>query len=166
MSRWFESGRPTFRPAAANRTIGRRKRKRAKPAFANPAHKKKSWRRPTFPHRYQCSIIGPAGLNYRVRDGNGCDPRGVATRKLVRPKFNNRKSAGPPQSTVARRQLNVGWQPPILLGAPLFHSCRHAPGISRRAKQANPGGMLRCAQHDTLRERRFGKVLWSSRTGD
>src|SRR6266705_6995241 len=41
-----------------------------------------SWRRPTFPHSYPCSIIGPARLNFRVRDGNGCDPRGMTTRKL------------------------------------------------------------------------------------
>src|SRR3989442_4577430 len=41
-----------------------------------------AWRRPTFPHSYPCSIIGPARLNYRVRDGNGCDPRGVTTRKF------------------------------------------------------------------------------------
>jgi hypothetical protein len=32
-------------------------------------------RRPTFPHSCPCSIIGPARLNFRVRDGNGCDPR-------------------------------------------------------------------------------------------
>ncbi len=42
-----------------------------------------SWQRPTFPRRFQRSIIGPAGLNFRVRDGNGCFPRGMATRKLV-----------------------------------------------------------------------------------
>ena len=42
---------------------------------------KLSRRRPTFPHSYPCSIIGPARLNYRVRDGNGCDPRGMATGK-------------------------------------------------------------------------------------
>ena len=28
--------------------------------------------------------MGPAGLNFRVRDGNGCDPRGVITDKPVR----------------------------------------------------------------------------------
>src|SRR6202167_1512711 len=39
-------------------------------------------RRPTFPHSCPCSIIGPARLNFRVRDGNGCDPRGMITRKL------------------------------------------------------------------------------------
>src|SRR6267378_3129368 len=38
-----------------------------------------SRRRPTFPHSYPCSIIGPARLNFRVRDGNGCDPRGMTT---------------------------------------------------------------------------------------
>src|ERR1700731_238696 len=39
----------------------------------------KSRRRPTFPHSCPCSIIGPARLNFRVRDGNGCDPRGMTT---------------------------------------------------------------------------------------
>src|SRR5713226_1044596 len=41
-----------------------------------------SRRRPTFQHIYPCSMIGPARLNFRVRDGNGCDPRGMTTRKL------------------------------------------------------------------------------------
>src|SRR5258705_11951785 len=41
-----------------------------------------SRRRPTFPHSYPCSIIGPARLNFRVRDGNGCDPGGMTTRNL------------------------------------------------------------------------------------
>ena len=44
---------------------------------------KKSRRRPTLPHSYPCSTIGPEGLNFRVRDGNGCDPLGIATEKLV-----------------------------------------------------------------------------------
>ena len=41
-----------------------------------------SRRRPTLPHSYPCSTIGPEGLNFRVRDGNGCDPLGIATEKL------------------------------------------------------------------------------------
>src|SRR5208282_226111 len=41
-----------------------------------------SRRRPTFPHSCPCSIIGPARLNFRVRDGNGCDPRGMTTGNL------------------------------------------------------------------------------------
>ena len=40
---------------------------------------KLSRRRPTFPRSYPRSIIGPARLNFRVRDGNGCDPRGMTT---------------------------------------------------------------------------------------
>src|SRR5215510_2292131 len=35
--------------------------------------------RPTLPRRYQRSTIGPGGLNFRVRDGNGCGPSGIAT---------------------------------------------------------------------------------------
>jgi hypothetical protein len=31
-----------------------------------------------------CSTIGPAGLNFRVRDGNGWIPRGKITDKLRR----------------------------------------------------------------------------------
>src|SRR6266545_5177978 len=36
-------------------------------------------RRPTLPRRCQRSTIGPGGLNFRVRDGNGCGPSGNAT---------------------------------------------------------------------------------------
>jgi hypothetical protein len=43
-----------------------------------------SRRRPTFPHSCPCSIIGPARLNFRVRDGNGCDPRGMTTGKTMK----------------------------------------------------------------------------------
>jgi hypothetical protein len=41
--------------------------------------------RPTLPRRYQRSTIGPGGLNFRVRNGNGCGPSGNATgnRKLA-----------------------------------------------------------------------------------
>ncbi len=35
--------------------------------------------RPTFPHPHECSIIGPGGLNFRVRNGNGWDPSGMVT---------------------------------------------------------------------------------------
>src|SRR5579859_1209041 len=48
--------------------------------------------RPTLPHSYPCSTIGPARLNFRVRDGNGCDPRGMITGNFLkysvyRPRF-------------------------------------------------------------------------------
>ena len=39
----------------------------------------KSRRRPTFPPSCPGSIIGAGGLNFRVRDGNGCDPSAIVT---------------------------------------------------------------------------------------
>ena len=36
-------------------------------------------RRPTLPHTFACSTIGPAWLDFRVRDGNGYFPRGKIT---------------------------------------------------------------------------------------
>ena len=33
------------------------------------------WQPPTFPYRYQYSIIGRLSLNHRVRDENGCVPQ-------------------------------------------------------------------------------------------
>ena len=43
-----------------------------------------------FPTPERCSIIGSSRLNFRVRDGNGCDPADTITGKLV--KIVNRKS--------------------------------------------------------------------------
>ena len=40
-------------------------------------------RRPTLPRSFPRSTIGPARLNFRVRDGNGCDPRGNITGKAA-----------------------------------------------------------------------------------
>ena len=41
-------------------------------------------RQPNLPHTYACSTIGPTRLNFRVRDGNGCDPRGKLTGKILK----------------------------------------------------------------------------------
>ena len=44
----------------------------------------KTRRRPTLPHTLACSTIGSGGLNFRVRDGIGCDPSAIAARKPLR----------------------------------------------------------------------------------
>ena len=44
---------------------------------------KGSRRRPTFPSSCPDSIIGAEGLNFRVRNGNGCIPLARATAKAV-----------------------------------------------------------------------------------
>jgi hypothetical protein len=61
---------------------GRATTKKAAPEKQERPFPIQSRRRPTFPHSYPCSIIGPARLNFRVRDGNGCDPRGLITGNL------------------------------------------------------------------------------------
>ena len=40
-------------------------------------------RRPTLPGRLHPSTIGAGGLNFRVRNGNGCDPAAIATETLL-----------------------------------------------------------------------------------
>src|SRR5947207_5046224 len=39
--------------------------------------------RPTLPHSFPCSTIGGSRLNFRVRNGNGCDPAPMTTGKRV-----------------------------------------------------------------------------------
>ncbi len=43
---------------------------------------KKSRRRPTLPLRCRSSTIGAEGLNYRIRNGNGCGPFAITTRNF------------------------------------------------------------------------------------
>ena len=42
--------------------------------------KKLIWQRSTLPHSLPCSTIDAKELNFRVRDGNGCDLFAIATR--------------------------------------------------------------------------------------
>jgi len=37
---------------------------------------------PTLPHSHPCSTIGAKELNFRVRDGNGCDLPAIATENI------------------------------------------------------------------------------------
>ena len=46
-----------------------------------------------LPHTFACSTIGPAGLNFRVRDGNGWNPRGKITDKSEPSAFSRQPSA-------------------------------------------------------------------------
>ena len=41
-----------------------------------------SRQRPTLPQSHPCSTIGAGGLNFRVRNGNGCGPSARVTGKL------------------------------------------------------------------------------------
>ena len=56
----------------------------AKPTFWGGLLRVLCRRSPNLPHTYACSTIGPTRLNFRVRDGNGCDPRGKLTGKHLK----------------------------------------------------------------------------------
>jgi hypothetical protein len=45
---------------------------------------KKTRQRPTLPHSCPCSTIGTNGLNFRVRNGNGCGPAVTVTGILIK----------------------------------------------------------------------------------
>ena len=58
-------------------------KKKARRSIRSTGLGEKSWQRPTLPHGVPCSTIGPGGLNDRVRDGIGCVPSGMATKKRL-----------------------------------------------------------------------------------
>ncbi len=57
---------------AVHRQLARRNESGAEPTGSTPL--KRSHRRATLPQRKLCSTIAEAGLNFRVRNGNGCGP--------------------------------------------------------------------------------------------
>ena len=67
---------------AENKTAEEDGRKRRRPTLASGPSKPRQ--RPTLPQGCPCSTIGPGELNFRVRDGNGCDLSGIAARKKTR----------------------------------------------------------------------------------
>jgi hypothetical protein len=60
----------------------RPKRKTPDPLSRIGGFGEKIRQRPTLPRGFPRSTIGSGGLNFRVRDGNGCDPSDIATGKL------------------------------------------------------------------------------------
>src|SRR5207247_3569173 len=58
------------------RSSGRRRK--SLPREREAQGRSKSRRRPTLPRRCQRSTIGAEGLNFRVRNGNGCGPFAMA----------------------------------------------------------------------------------------
>ena len=73
-------GARRVRPRASPATRRRRKEKARRRRRRRASRKMRQ--RPTLPHGFPCSTIGSGGLNFRVRDGNGCDPTDIATAKL------------------------------------------------------------------------------------
>ena len=58
---------------------GKRRRNGERPGQVTGAPRVRNRRRPTLPGTLIPSTIGAGGLNFRVRNGNGCDPAAMAT---------------------------------------------------------------------------------------
>ena len=54
--------------------VRRSEKQKAPSGVARRGLQRKGWRRPTLPPSRDGSTIGAAGLNCRVRNGNGCGP--------------------------------------------------------------------------------------------
>jgi hypothetical protein len=67
-----------------------RKKEAPSPGFPGWGHNIRQ--RPTLPRGFPRSTIGSGGLNFRVRDGNGCDPSDIATGKLSQSAVRNVRS--------------------------------------------------------------------------
>jgi hypothetical protein len=98
-------------------------------------------RRPTLPGSLPPSTIGAGGLNFRVRNGNGCDPSALATEKL----FSALHSA--PENSIASTKIIVNPSPrPISTGRlhtlPRFHLRPINVVVYHGPYQVNPVGNL------------------------
>src|SRR3954470_23709358 len=63
--------------------------------------------RPTLPHSFPCSTIGGIRLNFRVRNGNGCDPDPMTTGKLAAWGFRLRAVGAPARQAYSSACLDV-----------------------------------------------------------
>ena len=77
------TSRFAFAPRLSSASLGASRhawRTKRRPRTAARGLRNCSWRVPTLPHSLPCSTIGATGLNFRVRDGNGCLPCAIHTR--------------------------------------------------------------------------------------
>jgi hypothetical protein len=164
-------------PKAHSREWAFQSRKSRRPTLASEPSKPRQ--RPTLPQGCPYSTIGPEKLNFRVRDGNGCDLFGIAARKKhtkceARPTGVERlQPAGQTDQTYAPRSAIV---------LPLEEtttSCRSwvaiADGLDLLPARLEPA-VRYCSWIARSRDARFadarlsralrGKYRWSSRTTD
>ena len=73
-------GRSEEGQADAGVVLNKKARRRR---WTTPGLRRDCRQRPTLPHSFPCSTIGGSRLNFRVRNGNGCDPAPVTTGKCA-----------------------------------------------------------------------------------
>ena len=63
--------------------LGQAYKTKARDPFQDSGFSNNPRQRPTLPRTYARSTIGGSRLNFRVRNGNGCDPAPMTTGKLI-----------------------------------------------------------------------------------
>ena len=87
-------------------------------------------RRPTLPGSLPPSTIGAGGLNFRVRNGNGCDPAAMAT-EICCQLGERRTRRSPPEDSIASTNIIVNPSPrPISTGRLNTLPCLHLRPIN------------------------------------
>ena len=119
----------------------------------------KGWQRPTLPRPLERSTIGATGLNYRVRNGNGCGPCALVASRMCwasrRRPYNRRigwcaircEETGRDQTSRAISSARLKVSRPVHL-RPINVVVSHGPsgGLSPRNVHLGKSFPLRCFQ--------------------
>jgi hypothetical protein len=128
-------------------------------------------RRPTLPGSLPPSTIGAGGLNFRVRNGNGCDPSAVATETCCHTGGAERRLLL--EDSIASTNITVNPSPrPISTGRlhtlPCFHLRPINVVVYHGPYQVDPVGNLileRASHLDAFSAYPFRRLLTSSALG-
>ena len=164
---------PADRYPGARRKCGcqsRRKRERGPPERGSFVREIR--RRPTLPGQSLPSTIGAGGLNFRVRNGNGCDPSAMATENLLS-RGRRRRRRRLLEHSIASTNIIVNPSPrPISTGRlntlPCFHLRPINVIVYHGPYQVNPVGNLileRASHLDAFSAYPFRRSLTSSALG-
>jgi hypothetical protein len=130
-------------------------------------------RRPTLPGRFPPSTIGAGGLNFRVRDGNGCDSAAMATGNSAHSGLRPRNRGAPSlEHFIASTSMVVPSPRPISTGRLNTLLCLHLRPINvvvyHGPYQVNPVGNLileRASHLDAFSAYPFRRSLTSRALG-
>ena len=90
------------------------KKRRALPKYGRQGSSKIIRRGPTLPPSLPGSTIGATGLNFRVRDGNGCFPCAILTEKRVT--YGKCRDYNPSSVVISQDKINGQASRPISTG--------------------------------------------------
>jgi hypothetical protein len=137
--------------------------KHKKPAPRSGLYEELCRRSPNLPHTFACSTIGPARLNFRVRDGNGWDPRSMVTGKPGRLHL-LRASLKPERRLAGCFSRSLIWSNGQFLPDKDEAIWRHINFMN--LKRNRLACYKACVECLAARQYCAELILWTSRTGD